>query len=435
MIHPVQLFRIAVLSVSLIAAWSVESARASEAGAPGLTLELSRKDRLQILSDVAGAIEQDYLDSARGRDIAAALRSPASRARVAYTSPMIFAREASSLLFEISGDRHVSLKWAPTVPVAAGAASGEPVDQGVRTVQFLSGNIGLLKLDGFHDSPAARESMVAALLVLRSSDALILDFRDNRGGASDAVRLLQSCFFAEPTLVMYYEDTPGERKPSFTERAPGTLDCRDKPLYILTSSRTASAAEDFIYTADLLDFGATIGGTTIGETTAGAAHFIEHKSIEPGFRLAVSVGRPVHPETGTNWEGVGIRPDIEVPEEDALERAHVEALTSLHRNASGRRKNQLAYHLHRARALYEPVHLSNGDLKAFVGRYGSARITLSTDGLLFEDPARAKSKLAPLSESVFQAEGRNAPQLIFMTDKNNSRVLELLYPDGNRETF
>lgn len=430
MFHPVQLFRIAVLSVSLIAAWPVESARASEEDAPGLTLDLSRKDRLQILSDVAGAIEQDYLDPARGRDIAAALRSPASRARLRYTSPMIFAREASSLLFEISGDRHLSLKWAPTMPGAAGATSGGPVDQGVRTVQFLDGNIGLLKLDGFRENPAARESMVAALLVLRSSDALIFDFRDNRGGASDAVRLLQSCFFAEPTLVMYYEDTPGERKPSFTERAPGTLDCRDKPLYVLTSSRTASAAEDFIYTADLLDL-----GTMIGETTAGAAHFIEHKSIKPGFRLAVSVGRPVHPETGTNWEGAGIRPDIEMPEEDALERAHVEALTSLHHDASGRRKNQLAYHLHRASARLEPVHLSNGDLKAFVGRYGSVRITLTTDGLIFEDPARAKSRLAPLSERVFQAEGRNAPQLIFMTDEDNSRVLELLYPDGNRETF
>ncbi len=430
MIHPVQLFRIAVLSVSLIAAWPVESAWASEADAPGLTLDLSRKDRLQILSDVAGAIEQDYLDPVRGRDIAAALRSPASRARLRYASPMIFAREASSLLFEISGDRHLSLKWAPTLSGAAGATSGGPADQGVRTVQFLDGNIGLLKLDGFHDNPSARESMVAALLVLRSSDALIFDFRDNRGGASDAVRLLQSCFFAEPTLVMYYEDTPGERKPSFTERAPGTLDCRSKPLYILTSSRTASAAEDFIYTADLLDL-----GTTLGETTAGAAHFIEHKSIKPGFRLAVSVGRPVHPETGTNWESVGIRPDIEMPEENALERAHGEALTPLHHDASGRRKNQLAYHLHRASARLEPVHLSNGDLKAFVGRYGSVRITLTTDGLIFEDPARAKSHLAPLSERVFQAEGRNAPQLIFMTDENNSRVLELLYPDGNRETF
>lgn len=429
MIYPVQLFRIAVLSISLIAADPIEPAGASEADTSHLTRDLSRKDRLQILSDVASAIEQRYLDPARGRGIATALRSPASRSRLRYSSPMTFAHEASTLLFEISGDRHLSLKWAPVMPEASDASSDEPPDQGVRAVQFLDGNIGLLKLDGFHDNPAARESMVAALLVLRSSDALIFDFRDNRGGASNAVRLLQSCFFAEPTLVMYYEDTPGERKPSLTELAPGNLDCRGKPLYILTSSRTASAAEDFIYTADLLDH-----GTMIGETTSGAAHFIEHKRIEPGFRLAVSVGRPVHPETGTNWEGAGIRPDIEVPEEGALKRAHLEALTSLHREASGRRKNQLLYHLHRAEALHDPVHLSNGDLKAFVGRYGSVRIKLTTDGLLLEDPARVKSKLAPLSETVFQAEGRDAPQLIFMTDENNSHSLELLYSDGNRES-
>lgn len=430
MIYRVRLFRIAVLSVSLIAAVPIEPARASEADASQLTLELTRKDRLQILSDVAEVIETRYLDPAHGRDIAAGLRSPASRSRLRYASPMTFAREASSLLFEISGDRHLSLKWAPVMPEASDASSDKPRDLGVRAVQFLDGNIGLLKLDGFHDNPAARESMVAAMLVLRSSDALILDFRDNRGGASDAVRLLQSCFFAEPTLVMYYEDTPGMRKPSLTERAPGNLDCRGKPLYILTSSRTASAAEDFIYTADLLGL-----GTTLGQTTAGAAHFIEHKNIAPGFRLAVSVGRPVHPETGTNWEGIGIHPDIEMPEESALDRAQLEALTSLHHKASGRRKNQLAYQLHRTRALLEPVHLSNGDLKAFVGRYGSIRITLTTDGLLFGDPTGTKSLLAPLGSTVFQMEGRGAAQVIFHLKADSDDFLELLYPGGNRETF
>lgn len=408
----------------LAALLSLEPTRAIE---EAQTVELARQDRLRILAQAADTIEARYLDKARGSGIAAGLRSHKARSRLQISSPQTFAREATSLLFELSGDRHLSLKWSPD-SLAPDNHLPTGTDHGIRAVRFLAGNIGVLRLDSFHDNLTAREAMTAALLILRNADALVLDFRANGGGASDAVRLLQSCFFAEPTLVMYYEDTPGERKPSMTEEPPKGVDCRAKPLYILMSSRTASAAEDFIYAADISDL-----GTTIGEATAGAAHFVAHTDIEPGFRLAVSVGRPVHPGTETNWEGVGIAPDIEITPDMALDRAHFEALQVLHDAASGRERNHLLYHLHRIRARLHPSHLNNGDLKIHVGRYGSTRVTLTTDGLLFEDPGGLTSPLEPLDKNVFQMNGRDAGQVIFETRDDRSRYLELLYPSGIKE--
>jgi hypothetical protein len=50
-----------------------------------------------------------------------------------------------------------------------------------------------------------------------------------------------------------------------------------------------------------------------------------------GFVLRVPWGRSVNPVTKTNWEGIGIVPDVFTPEDEALEEAHRLALEQLGR--------------------------------------------------------------------------------------------------------
>ena len=45
--------------------------------------------------------------------------------------------------------------------------------------------------------------------------------------------------------------------------------------------------------------------------------------------LDLPEGRSVNPITGGNWQGVGVRPDVEVPADQALERALVLAREAL----------------------------------------------------------------------------------------------------------
>ena len=42
------------------------------------------------------------------------------------------------------------------------------------------------------------------------------------------------------------------------------------------------------------------------------------------------MGRSISPITHTYWEGVGVQPDVKVPESQALAKAHLIALEKLH---------------------------------------------------------------------------------------------------------
>jgi C-terminal processing protease CtpA/Prc len=69
------------------------------------------------------------------------------------------------------------------------------------------------------------------------------------------------------------------------------------PVYILTSRRTFSAGESFTFGLKV-----TRRATLVGERTGG-------------------VGRSYDPRTNKGWEAEGIEPDVEVPQDKALERA------------------------------------------------------------------------------------------------------------------
>ena len=113
-------------------------------------------------------------------------------------------------------------------------------------------------------------------------------------------------------------DAPKERW-TLTEGRP-THAFVDKPVYVLTSDHTFSAAESFT-------FGLQINEriTTVGQSTGGGGHFGHIVELGDGFRFFLPTGRTYDPETGLGWESDGIEPDIETPVGDALDVALREA--------------------------------------------------------------------------------------------------------------
>ena len=85
-----------------------------------------------------------------------------------------------------------------------------------------------------------------------------------------------------------------------------------KPVLILAGPETASAGEDFAYTMQALK-----RATVIGERTWGGAHPASPHRIGAHFYAVIPSQRSISPITGTNWEGVGVTPDILAPD-DAL---------------------------------------------------------------------------------------------------------------------
>jgi len=82
-----------------------------------------------------------------------------------------------------------------------------------------------------------------------------------------------------------------------------------------------SGGEDFAYTLQ-----AHRRALVVGETTRGGAHPTAAYQLDAHVSVRVPSARGVVVATGTNWEGVGVTPDIAVPAERALEVAHRDAL-------------------------------------------------------------------------------------------------------------
>jgi len=107
----------------------------------------------------------------------------------------------------------------------------------------------------------------------------------------------------------------------------GTRFGGERPLYVLTSKGTFSGGEELAY-----DLKCLRRAQLIGETTGGGANPTgPPNELDDGFRIFVPWGRPINPVTKTNWEGVGVTPDVSVPASAALEEAHRRALQEITR--------------------------------------------------------------------------------------------------------
>ena len=208
---------------------------------------------------------------------------------------------------------------------------GDNPNAGIEKVERLEGNIGLLEFSRFERLPFAADKVSEAMNKLADTDALIIDLRGNGGGASGTIRYLMSYFFDKPVHINDYYDRVEDRTDSIHTLAevPGKR-YGDKPVYILTSRRTFSAAESISYSLKNLK-----RATIVGETTGGGAHPITPRRLNGHFSVAVPSSRYISPITKTNWEGTGVEPDIKVPAPHALKIAQLAALKKISAQKTG----------------------------------------------------------------------------------------------------
>jgi hypothetical protein len=179
---------------------------------------------------------------------------------------------------------------------------------GFAKLELHPGNIGYVKLNSFGEPGRCGQMAEAVMERLNPTDAIVFDLRDNRGGFPDMVRLIASYLFDRP--VPWYNPRASAQEQTPISPVRGSQ-LTNKPVFILTSSRTFSAAEHFTYDLKTLK-----RATIVGETTSGASH---------------GTGPP--PEgTKPIWEGSGVAPDVEVKEGDALQTAEKLALSALRRH-------------------------------------------------------------------------------------------------------
>lgn len=184
-------------------------------------------------------------------------------------------------LREISRDLHLGVNFSP---VANPPPSPDPepspgareqyrrqmgrINCGFEKVEILPGNVGYLKFNMFAVPAVCGPTATAAMNFLQHVDALIVDMRDNGGGAPAMVAYVTSYFFAAPThLNDLYNRAEGTTQQWWTLPYVSGDRLVEQPVYVLTSQRTFSGAEEFAYNLKSLG-----RATIVGETTGGGAH-------------------------------------------------------------------------------------------------------------------------------------------------------------------
>ena len=293
---------------------------------------VTRADRTQVLETAARLFETRYVFPDMGRDLATTLRADARGDRFrAATEPKAFAEAVTARLRELSKDGHLGLDYSEKELGADEAAEasyteaemdrwyGAHLNHGFEQVRRLDGNVGYLDLRVFAPPAMAGDVAAAAMTLLAQSSALIIDLRQNGGGDGELGKLIAAYLFdgaPRPASGTYHRPTD-KLTPSMTPGwVPGRRFGPDKPVYLLTSRRTFSAAEAFAY-----DLQALGRAKVIGEPTGGGAHPFEYRRVAPHFVLSLAEARSVNPITGGNWQGVGVKPDVPVPAERALDTA------------------------------------------------------------------------------------------------------------------
>jgi retinol-binding protein 3 len=290
-----------------------------------------------LVNALSDSLINGYIYEKTGRMLADSLRAELhSGAYDSFDTGESFAQRITQTLRRISNDRHLGVRYgaistsggpvrrrvrAPSPSPAPHVSATSPVislpEYGFASAQILPGNIGYLDLRGFSGDAGAIRAADSVMALFADTKAIIIDVGRNRGGGPQLIEHLSAYFFDRPThLVSSFArgmDAPVERWTTASvpgKRLPKT------PVYVLTSHSSISAAESFAFGLKNHD-----RITIVGERTAGGGHFGEFVPLTPGFSVFLPRGRTYDPRTNQGWEAEGLKPDVEVPYETALDTA------------------------------------------------------------------------------------------------------------------
>jgi hypothetical protein len=357
--------------------------------------KLDETERQAVVEGISQQLTDNYIFPEVAERMAKKLRK--NQKKGAYRDiddVQLFAQRLTDDLLEVSQDKHIRVIFDPQgiarqreaiTPeqeqqlYADRVARNRMTNFGFNEVKIMDGNVGYLDLRSFQGTDYAGDTAVAAMKFLGNADALIIDLRKNGGGSPQMIQLISSYLFGpEPVhLNTFYRRATEQYDQTWTLPHVDGQRNPDIPVYVLTSNRTFSAAEEFSYNLKNLE-----RATLIGETTGGGAHPGGPIIATDRYQVWVPTGRAINPVTNSNWEGTGVSPHVAVPQAEALDKAYLMALEHLTtHNTDERAQARYAWLSAGLKAHSQPVALASDLQQAYVGNYGPRTISLQ-DGQL-----------------------------------------------------
>ncbi len=401
-----------------------------------------------VIDSLAYTLEKNYVFADVGKKMSDMLLVNKKDGK--YTDikdPQEFARTLTADMEEIAHDGHLRVVYEPEMIAMIKKAREEEDDSelkdqllrelktvnfGFQEVKILPGNIGYINLTRFANAYYGGETAIATMQFVANTNALIFDLRQNGGGSPSMIQLITSYLYDQDETKhinsFYFRPTDEYQQFWTLPFVPGKQ-IPDVDVYVLTSNRTFSAAEEFTYNLKNME-----RATIIGETTGGGAHPIDRKILNDNFAMGLPSGRAINPITETNWEGVGIEPHIQVPQIEAFDKAYLMALKKLQEKEDD--QEILAYYqwtIEGLEAKFNPVSLDAKLLKSYTGIYGPRKISMEDGKLIYQRGEGPRMEMIPMNENTFWFTEIDYFRLEVITDNGKAVALVGHYDNGRTD--
>ncbi len=299
---------------------------------------VDRAMRLEAIDSLVATLNGRYIFPDKAKQIEAVLRQRQKEGKYdGITNGEQLAQQLTADIQGVAPDKHMVVGFDPGLVLPDDNGARPPPEskaqwerrnnflirsfmrhmaqRDVEEVDRLSPNTGYLKITGFPPPFLVAEKYAAVMDELADTEGLIVDLRHNRGGGPPSVALLVSYFVDQRTRVNdVWDRVTGVTTQHWTEdKIDGKRYGSKKPVLILVGPDTMSAGEDFAYTMQALK-----RATVIGERTWGGANPARPYRLGDNFYAVIPGRRTISPITKTNWEGVGVTPDIAATPDNAL---------------------------------------------------------------------------------------------------------------------
>lgn len=295
---------------------------------------LTAQQRARAIEAIAREFERIYFQPSVGERVAIDLRSRLERGDYdRITASRKLAEVLSRHIDAICKDDHTEVAYfeedqladmPSSDPAAAKARAAQRLARmvaanfGFAAPQRLPGNIALIRFDGFERAANAAPFVRQRMSEAADAAAIVFDLRANTGGATDLIPVIAGFLFDEQPVHLFDQSDRhlGTYEESWTEPQAATKRFGSrKPVYILTSKETFSAAENFAYTLQQLG-----RAKVVGERTPGGAHGAFGRPVTSHLVPMIATKRTIHAVTRGDWSG-GVQPDVPAAAGDALDAA------------------------------------------------------------------------------------------------------------------
>lgn len=334
---------------------------------PGPDLKIDAATRAKVINGSLAALTKLYVFPDVARKMEAEIKKHvAAKKYDALTSARAFAEAVTTDLRAVSHDKHIAVYFSPELIPDRKPDDPPPASEverfrdqmkfwnaGFAKVERLDGNVGYLRFDMFASPDEISPRAAGAMTMLADTGALIIDLRHNGGGDPSGVALMVSYLFAaddERHINDIYWRPDNSTRQFWTSPDLAGKRYPDKPVYVLTSKDTFSGAEEFAYDVQNLK-----RATVVGEVTGGGANPGGPEKVHANFAIVVPRGRAINPVTKTNWEGVGVKPDIVVAADKALDTAYLAALGKVRATLDAKKRPGMVKEIDDAIAKLKPT--------------------------------------------------------------------------------